>query len=182
MAIAVRIAPYGKFRKLISDMNRLDEILLGDKTQNAMERLAHATKDFIVDGIEKTRPSWKELNEITKTIKGNDQILIDSGSFVDAMKVWKSGARWYAGLPDGAKGDKGQDLGIVGEVHENGAHVPVSDEMRKFFAANGFPLRDGTKFVRIPERPWFAPAREELNEYADEVLNPLVDSLLEEIG
>jgi hypothetical protein len=182
MATAIRIAPYGKFRKLISDMNRLDKILLGDKTQNAMERLANATKDFIVDGIEKSRPSWKELNEITKTIKGNGKILVDSGAFVDAMKVWKSGARWFAGLPDNAKGDKGQDLNIVGEVHENGAHVPVSEEMRKFFAANGFPLREETKFVRIPERPWFAPAQEELNKYADTVLDPLVNSLLEEIG
>lgn len=41
-------------------------------------------------------------------------------------------------------------------VHEYGARIPVSDQMRKFFAAMGFPLSERTTHVEIPER---APIR-----------------------
>ena len=67
--------------------------------------------------------------------------LIESGSFRASMKVWKEGKDWFAGLYPGSKGSEGQDLEIVGAVHEDGALVPISDPIRKFFAAKGFPLR-----------------------------------------
>jgi hypothetical protein len=36
--------------------------------------------------------------------------------------------------------------------NEFGAKIPVSDGMRKLFAAKGFPLKKDTKFFIIPER------------------------------
>jgi hypothetical protein len=182
MAFSIRIAPRGKYEKLIRDLQKVEKILEGQRTDAALEDLATAGKDFIVKGIKEGREAWKDLNEITKRLKGNDDILIDSGSFVGAMTVWQEGKRWFGGLPNGAKGGEGQDLNLVGMVHEWGATVPVSDEIRGFFAANGVPLRAETKFLTIPPRPWFAPAYAELREYADEILHPLIDELLEEIG
>jgi hypothetical protein len=182
MAFSIRIAPRGKYEKLIRDLQKAERILEGERTDAALQQLATAGKDFIVEGIKNGREAWADLNEITKRLKGKDDILVDSGSFVGAMTVWKEGRRWFGGLPNGATGDKGQDLNLVGMVHEWGATVPVSDEIRGFFAANGFPLRADTKYLTIPPRAWFAPAYAELHEYATEVVGPLVDALLEEIG
>lgn len=179
--IAVRIAPFGKYRRLISKLNRMDKILGGRPVQKATKELASAARDFIVYGIESRRQAWSELSEMTKRLKGHDRILVDKGSFVGAMKTWKEGKRWFAGLPEGAVGSDGQSLSIVGAVHESGATVEVTEDMRKFFVAKGFPLRSDTKFIIIPPRPWFAPAVEELEEYADEVLEPMANEIMESL-
>jgi len=182
VAFSIRIAPRGKYEKLIRDLGKVEKILEGERTDAALRELATAGKDFIVDGIKNGREGWHQLNEITKRLKGGGDVLIDSGSFMGAMSVWKEGKRWFGGLPSGVKGDKGQDLNLVGLVHEWGATVPVTDAMRGFFLANGVPLRPETTHLTIPPRPWFAPAVVELHAFAGEVLRPLIDSLLEEIG
>lgn len=182
MAVAVRIAPFGKYRKLINDLGRIEKSIYGVKTDKALQTLAETGRDFIVTGINSQRSGWKALSEITKFLKGHDRILVDHGDFVGAMQTWKEGQRWYAGIPEGATGSKGQDLELVGAVQEEGATIPVSDKMRKFFAAKGFPLRADTKYLMVPPRPWFAPAVEELEVHADEVLEPLVDDFLSELG
>jgi hypothetical protein len=47
-----------------------------------------------------------------------------------------------------------QQLALVGGVNEFGAKIPISDVMRKVFAANGFPIKKETKNFIIPERSW----------------------------
>jgi hypothetical protein len=178
----IRIAPRGRWEKLIRDLTNINRVLEGEKTDTALKDLAESGKDFIVRGIEDGREAWKALEDITTRIKGSSKPLVDSGDFVGAMDVWKEGRRWYGGLPAGAKGSKGQDLNTVGAVHEYGATIPVSDGMRSWFAAQGFPLRDETTHITVPPRAWFKPAFEELKEYADEVLRPLIDEILEGIG
>lgn len=49
-------------------------------------------------------------------------------------------------------GDKDAELPMIASVQEFGAKIPVSDAMRKFFAANGYPLKADTQFFIIPER------------------------------
>lgn len=49
------------------------------------------------------------------------------------------------------------EIAGIAAVHEFGARVPVSQKMRNFFAALGFPLKASTKHFVIPER---APLRE----------------------
>lgn len=178
----IRIAPYGKYRKLIRDMQRTEEIFEGERTQKALKQLAEAGRDFIVNGILGSRKAWQGLSEITKQIKGNDFLLVDTGRFVTSMQVWKEDQRWYAGIRRGAKGKKGEDLTLIGIVQEEGATIPVTDGVRRFFAAKGIPLRKDTKFLVVPPRPWFAPAMAELNEYANEILGPFFDDLIKEIG
>jgi hypothetical protein len=182
MALKVRIAPYGKYRKLIRQLGRMEKELVGERTDKALQTLAEAGKRFIVGGIINQRENWKQLSDITKTLKGHDRILIDSGTFVGSMVVYREGKRWFAGLPEGAKGNKGKDLEMIGEVHEKGASVKVTEKIRKFFFAIGFPLRANTAFIMIPARPWFAPAVEELEQYADTVLAPMIDDILEGLG
>lgn len=178
----IRIAPRGRWEKLLRDLVKIDRVFEGEKTDNALRDLAVAGRDFITDGIVNGREGWKALSEMTRRLKGSSKILIDSQDFIDGMEVWKEGRRWYGGLRPDAKGEKGQDLNMIGAVHEYGTTIPVTDSMRAFFASQGFPLREDTTHIAIPPRAWFAPAFDELKEYADEVLRPLVDSVLEEIG
>lgn len=49
-------------------------------------------------------------------------------------------------------GDQEDGLLLAVSANEFGAKVPISDGMRKLFAAKGFPLKKETKFFIIPER------------------------------
>jgi hypothetical protein len=49
-------------------------------------------------------------------------------------------------------GIMGGDMAMIGAVHEFGARIPVTDKMRKWFAAQGYPLRKETTHIVIPER------------------------------
>ena len=178
----IRIAPYGKWRKLIRDLNKAQWILEGGKTQRAMEDLAETAKHLIIDGIQRGREGWDENSEITQEIKGSGKQLVDSGTFLRSITTWKDGKRWYAGIKPGTKAKNGADLSMVGAVQEGGAHIPISDEMRNFFAARDFPLRADTKFVRIPPRPWLAPAADELEDHIESDLGPWVEEIIEDFG
>ena len=49
-------------------------------------------------------------------------------------------------------GIMGGDMAMIGRVHEFGARIPVTPKMRKWFAAQGYPLRKETTHIVIPER------------------------------
>jgi hypothetical protein len=178
----IRIAPYGKWRKLIRDMNRAERILEGRSTKRAMEDLAETAKNLIIDGIKQGRDSWDDLSDITREFKGSTKPLVDSGMFLASIDTWQEGKRWLAGLVPGSRGSDGQDLEMVGGIQEQGAHIPISDATRKFFAARGFPLRADTKFVRIPPRPWLAPAAAELESHIDDALGPWLEEVFKEFA
>lgn len=44
------------------------------------------------------------------------------------------------------------ELEMKAKVNEYGATIPVTDKMRGWFAANGYPLKKETKKIVIPER------------------------------
>lgn len=175
---AVKLKIPRDFQKAVRRLGRADRLFTGRLVEDAKRRLAEATRVFLIAGIDTQRPEWLALHPVTKAIKGNDKKLIESGSFRASMKVWKEGKDWFAGLYPGSKGSEGQDLEIVGAVHEDGALVPISDPIRKFFAAKGFPLRGDTKFIFVPARPWFAPVVAEIEVFADTILDPLADEIM----
>lgn len=49
-------------------------------------------------------------------------------------------------------GIMGGDMAMIARVHEFGARIPVTDKMRRWFAAQGYPLRKETTHIIIPER------------------------------
>ncbi len=49
-------------------------------------------------------------------------------------------------------GIMGGDMAMIGAVHEFGARIPVTPKMRKWFAAQGYPMRKETTHIVIPER------------------------------
>lgn len=178
----VKLKSPGEFRKVVRNLGRSNRLFNGREVESAKRRLAEAVRVFLIAGIDTQRPEWLALHPVTKAIKGNDKKLIESGSFRAAMRVWKEGKDWFAGLYPGTKGKEGQDLEIVGAVHEDGALVPVSDPIRKFFAAKGFPLKGETKFIFVPARPWFAPAVKEIEEFAPAIIDSLFEDIMRRIA
>lgn len=47
---------------------------------------------------------------------------------------------------------EGGEVGMIAAVHEFGTTIQVTDKMRGWFAANGYPLKKDTTEIIIPER------------------------------
>jgi hypothetical protein len=61
----------------------------------------------------------------------------------------------------GVFGDDGSDLVMIARVHEYGCEIPVTQKMRAWFAANGYPLKKETTLIRIPERSFLRSGYDE---------------------
>ena len=60
----------------------------------------------------------------------------------------------------------GTPVSLVAAVHEFGADIEVTDKMRKFFFAIGYPLNRSTTHINIPERSFMrSTMREEQKKY-----------------
>lgn len=133
-----------------------------------------------VGGILNTRSTWPPLHPMTVAMKGFDKPLIHKGDFLRSIQVEKDGKEAYVGVMT-SKGSRGQDLGMIAAICESGATIPVSDKMRGWFSAQGFPLKNTTAVIKIPPRPVFAPAVEETVDDLDAILQRHVNDLVEEV-
>jgi hypothetical protein len=61
----------------------------------------------------------------------------------------------------GLFGSDSSELVMIGAVHEYGVEIPVTEKMRAWFAANGYPLKKETKVIKIPERSWLRSGYDE---------------------
>lgn len=78
----------------------------------------------------------------------------------------------------GLFGSDSSELVMIGAVHEYGVEIPVTDKMRAWFAANGYPLRKETKVIKIPERSWLRSGFDEnIDKIADKIERLLPDVL-----
>lgn len=69
------------------------------------------------------------------------------------------------------------EMGTIAGVHEFGASINVTDKMRGWFAANGYPLKKETTEIVIPERSFL---RTGFDENVDELVNK-VDAFLPDV-
>ena len=164
-----------EFNALVRRLGKAPTVLMGKEMDKVLGHLAHKAQDFMVNGIKAGRPEWPPLSEFTKKMKGSDRRLVDTGEFVGSITVWDDGGKWFAGVPDSSP------AAMKAAVHENGAHVPVTEGVRGFFRSQGLPLRQDTRFVRVPPRPWLKPAEAELAVYAESNLDALVEPLMQKI-
>ncbi|MBU5214359.1 hypothetical protein [Heyndrickxia oleronia] len=68
----------------------------------------------------------------------------------------------------------GGDLVMIGAVHEFGTEIKVTDKMRKWFAANGYPLKKDKTTIKIPERSFL---RSGYDENVDAIVKKVADIL-----
>lgn len=164
-----------EFQNLIKRL-RDPETFRGEPAQEVLEHLAETTKDFMVNGIKSGRPEWEPLSEVTKAMKGHGKPLQDTGDMLRAIAHWNESGEWKVGIPAGAKEE------VRAGVQEHGAHIPVTPGVRKVFATHGIRLRADTKFIRIPARPWLAPAVRELERYVETNLADLLQPMLKKLA
>ena len=173
---AVFRAPKAAFAKAADSIrNLLRRSTASHESDEVMRRMAQFAQDRLQQGILKGRPGWPALSDMTKEMKGHGKPLVDTGEFVEGITHWKAGGAWHAGLFPTAI-----ELQRIGEVHEHGAFIQVTDRMRKFFLATDHPLRADTLFVRVPPRPWFEPARREVEENAKAEMARLQEKIAKE--
>ncbi|MEH6943391.1 hypothetical protein [Bacillus sp. JJ722] len=67
---------------------------------------------------------------------------------------------------------KDSELSMIAAVHEYGTEITVTEKMRKWFAANGFPLKKETTKIVIPERSFL---RSGFDESVDDIAKKIED-------
>lgn len=70
---------------------------------------------------------------------------------INRIKGIKSG-KVEVGWLEGACYDDGTPIAKVAEINEFGATIKVTDKMRRWFGAQGFPLNKNTTEIHIPAR------------------------------
>lgn len=79
----------------------------------------------------------------------------------------------------GVFGSDDDEVVMIARVHEFGADIKVTDKMRGWFAANGYPLKKSTTSITIPERSFLRSGYDEnVNDVVDKVKD-LLPSVLE---
>ena len=71
----------------------------------------------------------------------------------------------------------GGDIAEIAAVHEFGTRIPVTDKMRAWFAAQGYPLKKTTTHIVIPERSFIRAGFDESEkEFLDEARKWLIEA------
>ena len=70
------------------------------------------------------------------------------------LKSMEKGGRVKVGWRENTKYDDNTPVYKIAEIQEYGARIPVTDKMRRWFAAQGFPLKKTTTEIVIPPRPF----------------------------
>lgn len=114
----------------------------------AANRLVELIKEQIESEGKLGGAPWSPLSPATMFLKGGRTTpLIDTGSLLNAFTVIKTGRQKYT---------------VIGEhpalyLMEFGFSVRVTDQMRKWYLAQGMPLSGKTRFIVIPARPYIEP-------------------------
>lgn len=74
----------------------------------------------------------------------------------------------------GVFGADDSELAMIAGVHEYGTEIPVTDKMRGWFAANGYPLKMTTTKIVIPERSFL---RSGFDENINDITNKMEELL-----
>lgn len=61
----------------------------------------------------------------------------------------------------GVFGADDSEMVMIARVHEFGTEIKVTDKMRGWFAANGYPLKKETTVITIPERSYIRTGYDE---------------------
>jgi hypothetical protein len=120
--------------------------------QRASVEAAKILQTTLVQAYQNGVPGLAPLHGFTVQEKGGDQPLFDTGKLSNAVEliIAKRGSRI-----DYMVGFSQADMARQAATLELGATIAVTDKMRRFLAWRGMPLKNTTKFIRIPSRPIF---------------------------
>ena len=82
----------------------------------------------------------------------------------------------------GILSDESEELKMIASVHEFGCDIQVTNKMRGWFGANGYPLRKETTVIRIPERSFLRSGYDEnIQDIANEIEQQLPNVFLNDV-
>lgn len=79
----------------------------------------------------------------------------------------------------GLFGNDDSELVMIGAVHEYGTEIKVTPKMRAWFAYNGYPLKQSTEKIVIPERSFLRSGFDENIDKIAKKIEDLLPSVLE---
>ncbi len=132
--------------------------ILVDRSQEWARRSARA----VVHRLHESMDQMKDVpnSAATEAMKGFNHPLVQSGNLQKSI-VYKeesiAGVKtFYGGIDQRAVTDKGEMMTALAMRLNNGYLIPVTDEVRNLMASVGFPLREDTRFLVVPPRPFLA--------------------------
>ena len=111
----------------------------------------------IKEGLRNQAPGGKrfeKLSSLTTSRKSGTKALIASGELLRSV-TWKKikGGAWVGSNRRDSSGKYN-----LATIHEQGCTIKVTEKMRwKFITIAGHPLKETTKYIHIPARPFIGP-------------------------
>jgi len=145
--------------------------MVGPTLHAGVQDEAQALRNEIREGLERQAPGGKRitpLSEATRALRGGSgsKALIHTGRLRDGVRVEKRGSEFFVGF-ESTPTKSGLPLSKLAEIHERGVGPkPMSDKQRRYLMAklreSGAAHRTGgtrgSAVMRIPPRPFMAPA------------------------
>jgi len=157
---------------------------LGLVAQLVIEDLADLAYVTIVETLEQQKNAFPPLSAVTQWFRQKQgkstRTRIDTGDFLRGIQQEIRDKYALVGMlvPRNSKGD---DMEMIAKIMEGGATIRVTSKMRRWFAAQGKPLRKSTMFLHIPPRPVFAAAEAEIDAEVDKVVGKYLDQMLAKV-
>ena len=83
---------------------------------------------------------------------------------------------------DDQVGNSGITMRELAVILHEGCRIKVTPKMRAFLAAKGLYLKQSTKYINIPPRPFIDPAMDKAEKVAFRIIGEAVDQLIESKG
>ena len=162
------------------DFNAGFEEEIKEIQRDIIRDLADDLYNKLVSSIREGRSDWPPLSEVTRWLKGDSKVYVNDGDFLRSLQIEVGSESAQIGIL-APRGPEGEDMELIARVLQGGAVIPVTERMRKWFAARGFPLRKTTLAITVPARPLFSPSMDTLDKDFDSIVAPYLDNILTRI-
>jgi hypothetical protein len=149
----------------------------------------------ITAGIRRGRSQWEPIHPYTKALReyrgyGGSRPLVQSGTLSRNIEVLSQGLDVVVGVfrnvlairnAAGRERATRVALASVARMQETGYLITVTPHMREFFKRRGLRLKISTTHLRVPPRPFMAPAAQESDQKIREVYASAVLKVLSTI-
>lgn len=146
------IGAAGRFAQLTNPSTGISSAFMSNWRQMAMKAVRHAKK-CILEAM--SSQNLAPLSGATIALKGTNTLLVETGKLRDSVIAkQETPTSFYGGIDLNARNDKGMNIGWLATLHQSGYTIEVTQEIRNKFRAVGINLRDDTKVLIVPPRPF----------------------------
>jgi len=150
--IASVVGNVARFSKLTDPSSGIASNFMRNWRQAAM-RSVRLAKKYIEEAM--ASQSLAPLSQITVALKGTNTLLVESGTLKSAIVARQEGPNvFYGGIDVDVKNEKGMSMGWLATLHQSGYTIEVTPAIRQLFKSIGVNLREDTRVLVVPPRPF----------------------------